>query len=99
MITNDTLLVQLTVGQLRDIIDDRVSQVSAPPDPDPMGLPQHGLKTLADFLGYTIPHTSTLVNEGKYPEAICRLNGRHIIWYPKVLSRLIQEESIQQSKK
>ncbi len=98
MITNDTMLVQLTVGQLRDIIDDRVQQALqiSTPDEDPLGTLVHGLDALAKFLGYSVPYTSVLVKSGKYKEAIVRGKGsRRISFYPKVLKKLLQEESLQ----
>lgn len=96
MITNDTMVVQLTVGQLCGIIDDRVRNAMAvKEDPDPRGELVHGIKALAEFLGLSISTTSAIINEGRYKEAIVRREGsRRVSFFPKVLKRLLQEESL-----
>lgn len=97
-ITNDTMLVQLTVGQLRDIIDERVREAASAPqasadDPGPL---EHGLVNLASHLGLSPEYTSHLVNQGRFNGAVVRRKGsRKISFYPKLLTKLLQKESEQ----
>ena len=91
------MLVQLTVGQLRDIITDFVQQIiatSLKANNDPYGEVEHGLANFASYLGCTPQWASRLINEGKYNEALARPKGsRKIIFFPAVLKRLLVEEA------
>lgn len=97
MISDSTMLVTLTAGELRSIIDERVQQALHPADSDPLGPLVWGNKALAEFLGCTPAHASVITQTGKYEGAIVHPHGsRRVAFYPKLLKQMIQNQSQEQ---
>lgn len=94
MITDDTMLVTLTAGQLRELIQSEISNAapSSTGDSDPYGTPVWGANALADYLGVSPEWCSKLIKQKKYGDAIIQERGsRRIGFYPKRLNEKIRQ--------
>lgn len=93
MIEDSTLLVTLTVGQIRELIDERVAQALATKKDDTgLGEPVWGIKELSKFLGLSKDYTSVIVSSGKYSGAIIKA-GRKVGFYPKLLNEMLAKST------
>jgi len=99
MITDDTMLVTLTVGQLRETITGIVGEALAKTSPTPAQKPEDlyeelvwGQKALAEYLGVTPATCSKYIREERYGDAIVKEKGsRKVGFYPKLLNQKIRE--------
>lgn len=94
MITDDTMLVTLTAGQLRELIKSEIASAVSPApaaDSDPFGEPVWGADALARYLNISPEWCSRIIKEGRYGDAIIREKGsRRIGFYPKRLNEKIR---------
>ena len=94
MPTDNRMLVQLTVAELYDIIDERVASAlgaQRPCETPGIGPMVWGIKSLANFLGCSVPHASVIVQSGKYADAIIHPEGsRRVAFFPEKLKQLLR---------